>query len=92
MKLYMAFKDVSSDSPTNELPDKHSIMEKAIKLYSKLTKKGKTHRSVLDRHGGDLRDIQKAFPLIADRNSVTNENTHIKVEMIGKLLDKMYSI
>ena len=90
MKLYAAFRDLSSDVSTADLPDKHAIMERTMKLYSKLTKTGKTHRSVLDRNGSDLREIQMAFPLDVNTNGQSNGNTHIKVEMIGKLLDKMY--
>ena len=98
MKLYAAFKDIGSDGTHIDMPDKHSIMESAMELYSKLTKKGKTHRSVLDRNGSDLREIQRAFPLAGANNPLPgannngNENTHIKSEMIGKLLDRMYAM
>ena len=92
MKLYAALKDLSPDGTVIDMPNKHSIMEGAMKMYSKLTKKGKTHRSVLDRNGSDLREIERAFPVANYTNKEDNENTHIKREMIGKLLDRMYSM
>ena len=44
---------------TEELSvNKHSLLESAIKAYSKTKKKCKTHRSVLDMNSHDLRIIK----------------------------------
>ena len=87
---------------SKDIIDKYYIMEGAIKKYSKLMKKGKTHRSVLDRHNQDVREIKASVPVDANSNNrsdgnvdmskVINGNTHIKEEIIRKLLDKMNSM
>ena len=89
MKLYAAMQEISSldtvnfnDSP--ETSNKYAIMEDAMKLYSRLKKKGKIHRSVLDRHRSDIAEIERLNPLTAG-----NEKVDVKVEMIDKLLVKM---
>ena len=48
MKLYsMAVEEIVL---TDETVNRHSVLEDSVKLYLKLKKKGKTHRSVLDRN------------------------------------------
>ena len=63
---------------------KYAIMEGAIKKYSKLKKKGKTHRSVFDRNMGDVHEIARSVPVNIGRG-----NDIVKTEMIGQLLGKM---
>ena len=63
---------------------KYAIMESAIKKYSKLKKKGKTHRSVFDRNMGDVHEIARSVPVNIGRG-----NDIVKTEMIGQLLGKM---
>ena len=38
--------------------NKHSVMEGTMKLFSKLRKRSKTHRSVLDMNLSDVREIE----------------------------------
>lgn len=72
-------------------PFQYVSHEPAIKTYCKLKKKGKTHRSVLDRHNQDVREIERSVPLDANHNAQSNGNVdmsmgngknHIKEEMI----------
>ena len=88
MKLYVAMRaiTVSSSDDSPEISNKYAIMEAAMKKYFKLKKKGKTHRSVLDRHRADLDEIERLNSLPLPSN---NEKHHIKEEMIGKSLVKM---
>ena len=65
-------------------------MESAIKLYSKLKKKGKTHRNVLYMNVKDVNEIEKSLDIrlnqIAKGNS---DNEVIKKEMVDVLVNKM---
>ena len=54
-----------------------------------MKKKGKTHRSVLDRNLKDILEIECSIPLDTDSIEKSNGNTHIKEEIIGKVLLKM---
>ena len=94
MKMYKTLGSVAVDD--NLLNDKHSIMEGAIKIYCKLKREGKTHRSVSDRNVGDVNDIERSIPLDINTNTnsdndkaVSNKNGHLKKELIKLLLDKM---
>ena len=52
MKLYKAMEDIKMDD--SALANKHGNMEDTIKLYSKMKKRSKTHRSVLDMNMSDI--------------------------------------
>ena len=39
-----------------------------MQAYAKLKRKGKSHRSVINRNAGDVRSIQRSFPLTDDTN------------------------
>ena len=66
MKLYVALQSLANSETI--IPDKHSILEGTIQAYAKLKRKGKSHRSVIDRNAGDVRSIQRSFPLTDDTN------------------------
>ena len=92
--MYKALASVTVDD--NLVNDKHSIMEGAIKIYCKLKREGKTHRSVSDRNVGDVNDIERCIPLDTNTNTnsdndkaISNKNGHVKKELIKLLLDKM---
>ena len=102
MKLYTVMEGIDNID-SSLVSEKHSIMETAIKQYSKLKKIGKTHRSVLDKNQRDVHDIETSFPLrkISPANTtnridcMTNRINdhknlnHIKEETIGLLVNKM---
>ena len=92
--MYKALASLTVDD--NLVNDKYSIMEGAIKIYCKLKREGKTHRSVSDRNVGDVNDIERCIPLDTNTNTnsdndkaVSNKNGHAKKELIKLLLDKM---
>ena len=87
MKLYQAVKDFRIES--NVTLNKHSILEGAMKMYLKLKKKGKSHRSVIDRN---LRDVSEIENSIGVNNNIIHEsaiNVRVKEETIGLLVKKM---
>ena len=94
MKMYVALESIGMDDE-NFKANKHSVMEGAMKFYSKIkkmTKKSKAHRSVLDMNLGDVREIEN---LDIGNNSSLKQSNNMKVEkkqMIGILLKKMMSI
>ena len=92
MKMYKALKDLEVDSDNIIQSDRYSIMEGAIKKYCLMKKKGKTHRSVIDRNRADIMEIEQSIPLHPNAMSKNDGNTHIKDEMIGKLIIKMNSM
>ena len=61
MKLYKAFRELTVEE-FSLIANKYSLMESAIKKYSKLKKKGKTHRNVLDRNNDDILEIEQSIP------------------------------
>ena len=61
MKLYKAIEGLDT-SDSSELTNKHSIIEESMKLYKKLKKLSNTHRSILDKNRGDVREIEAAVP------------------------------
>ena len=89
MKLYRAIDSVSFGDDVNL--NKHTILESTLKIYLKLKKKSKSHRSVLDQHKRDLSQLEDN-----DYNRVIEHVVHktdIKIEgqneLIGDLLRKM---
>ena len=91
MKMYKSFESVElGPELTNE---KHSIMESAIKFYTKMKRTGKTHRSVCDRNVADVNEIARRIPLNINSRSKSDENHsdhgRIKSEIIGVLVNKM---
>ena len=86
--MYRTFKELS-ESNMDAITNKYSIQESLIKVYSKLKKKGKTHRSVLGRNLNDILEIDQSIPLDAGSIAKSDGNTHIKEEIIGKLVLKM---
>ena len=91
MKLYLAFSELLEEE-YSAITHKYSVMEGAIKKYSRMKKKSKTHRSVMDMNGDDILEIEQSIPLHRNRNYKSEKDTHIKVEMIGKLVNKMNSM
>ena len=91
MKLYKAFEDLplSDDDKINN--EKHSILEKTIKLYSKMKKKCKSHRSVADMNVADVREIQKIISQSNQQNDVfgSKSRVDVKKEVVSFLLKKM---
>ena len=87
MKLYQVVKDVKIES--NVTLNKHSILEGAMKLYLKLKRKGKSHRSVIDRNLRDVSEIENSICVNDNRIQQSNANAIVKKEMIGLLVKKM---
>ena len=52
MKLYIALEELNLHRGI--LNEKHDILEKAMKVYSKMKQTSKTHRSVVDQHLSDV--------------------------------------
>ena len=95
MKMYHILASV--DMEESVLADKYSIMEGMMKRYSKLKKKGKTHRSVLDRNKLDVYEIEQSFPLgttssMSSRRKNEETSIDVKTEVINMILDKMHTI
>ena len=92
MKLY-SYKVMEDVNLNDDLLKgvKHSIMKDTMKLYSRMKKKSKTHRSVIDMNMADIREIQ-GMDQGRSLGSGVAEVTSVKKEMIGVLLKKMESI
>ena len=88
MKLYKAMRTMEVDGKT--IVDKHSIMESAMALYSKMKQLDKSHRCVLDRQTRDIHEIEKTVPLVNNGTVVLfGMNKDVKNEMIGELVVSM---
>ena len=91
MKMYRAFDNVELDEKLAD--EKHSIMEGTIKQYTRLKRKGKTHRSVCDRNVADVNEIADSIPLNIHSKGNSDANSgdtgRVKSELIGLLLEKM---
>ena len=61
MKMYRAIQ--SLDVIDKEAVRCYSVLEETMKLYRGLKKKGKSHRSVIDRNRSDVNDIEEEIPL-----------------------------
>ena len=60
MKLYKAIENITQESKQdtkNQLKN-FTLNKQSMKLYLKLKKKGKTHRSILDRNKADIQTIE----------------------------------
>ena len=62
------------------MSEKHSILEGTMQAYTKLKRKGKSHRSVLDRNAGDVRSIQMSFPTSNDTNGRIDVNMNAGID------------
>ena len=81
MKLYKALEDVNlNDEMKNE---KHDIIEKSIKVYSKMKQTSCTHQSMADKHLADVREIEQSIPL----DSVRSNDAGIMDERIWGMND-----
>ena len=93
MKMYMVIHNMNLEGITmdgaNELIDKHSVLESAMKLYLKLKKKGKTHRSVLDRNRSDVNEIENSSFSFSNTNGQSGNKIVVKKEMIDLLVQRM---
>ena len=91
MKLYRVVKDVSFGE--NGVVNKHNVLESTMKLYLKLKKKVKSHRSVIDNNQSDLNLITNDYNSVIDRLVSKVNKNNIKTEghneLIGVLLKKM---
>ena len=74
-----------SDEMVNE---KHDIIEKAMKIYSKMKRTSKTHHSVANKHLADVREIEQSISLDSVRmddlesgNSKVNECRQCRPQM-----------
>ena len=86
MKLYKVIQTIPM---TEELStNKHFLLEEAIKEYSKMKRKCKTHRSALDKNIQDIRMIEKSCQSI----NQSNNKRDIKKEVICELLKKMETL
>ena len=90
MKLYLAIEKLSviADSTVN----RHSVMEDSMKLYLKLKKQGKSHRSVIDRNRRDVREIENSISINmneTDGLTSVSRKTVVKSELIGLLVKSM---
>ena len=63
--------------------EKHAILEEAIKKYRELKKRGKEHRSVLDRNRDDIREITGLSPIN------TSQKKDSKDELVKMIVIKM---
>ena len=90
MKLYKAMEGLDT-SDCHELTNKHSILEDSMKLYKKLKKVSKTHRSVMDKNMRDVREIEAALPnrLQSFESTVGKD---IKKKTVCLLVKKMNSM
>ena len=102
MKLYKALGDLQLDSDV--LNEKHDILEKAMKVYSKMKQTSKTHCSVVDKHLSDIREIEESIALdnvrvsfdasgtmnerMADMNFGKDEKVIVKKEIVTILISK----
>ena len=66
----------------------HSVLEGAMKEYSKMKRKCKTHRSVFDMNIQDLRMIENCCQTI----NQSNRKKDIKKEIICELLEKIEAL
>ena len=80
MLLYKAIGGL--DIEYSETVNAHSILEESIRLYKRTKKVAKTHRSVADKNLGDVKHIEKEFPLLQE------EDTKILVERVVKEMNK----
>ena len=91
MKLYRVIQSVSLGE--NQKFNKHILLENTMKIYVKLKKKSKSHRSVLDQQMADLVDIETntftydhVVANVIGKNEIKTEGTN---ELIGELVKKM---
>ena len=88
MKLYMTLESLHLNADI--VNDKHNIIEKAMKIYSKMMRtRSKTHCSVADKHLGDVCEIEQSILLDyiwIDFGSNNNSNVdgRISEKMRGK--------
>ena len=91
MKMYRAFDSVELDEKLAN--EKHSIMEGAIKIYTRLKRKGKSHRSVCDRNVADVNEIASSIPLNIHTKyksvAPPSDTGRVKSELIEVLLKNM---
>ena len=62
--------------------NKHAILEESMKLYRKLQRKKKSHRSVLDTQMLDIRLIQQECPI----NLNEDKKGHLLRCLVGKMI------
>ena len=87
MKLYTIIQSI--DENKEMTVNRHSVLEASIKLYLKLKKKGKTHRSVIDRNRSDVNEIENTHKIGDINIGVSNRSDNIKSEIVGLLVKKM---
>ena len=103
MKLYKALGDLQLHG--DMLNEKHDILEKAMKVYSKMKRTSKTYRSVVDKHLSDVRKIEESIALdnvrvgadssgtmnekMADMNFGKDEKAIVKKDIVTILIRKM---
>ena len=86
MKLYRAFADFRLDGDL--INDKHEILEKAMKVYSKMKRMSKTHRSVVDKNLSDVREIEASITLDNERIESGVDGAHSN-ETMNERIDAM---
>ena len=93
MKLYKAIEQINSEEET-KLVQRHSVLEDTMKLYSKMKKVSKSHRSVIDMNLRDVRRIASPSSdnLVANTMAQSRNKIEVKDEIIGLLLKKMNSM
>ena len=73
MKLYMALESLHLNA--DMVNQKHDIIERAMKIYSKMKRTSKTHRSVADKHLADVREIEQSISLDCTRNDLDGSSS-----------------
>ena len=86
MKLYKVIEQINGDG--KKTFNKLSVLEQTIKLYSKMKKVSKSHRSILDMNMSDVNEIANNDSAVAQ----SHDKIELKDEMIGILLEKMNSM
>ena len=90
MKLYKAIEQINSEE--TKLVQRHSVLEDTMKLYSKMKKVSKSHRSVIDMNLRDVISIASSDNPVANTMSQSRNKIEVKDGMIGLLLKKMNSM
>ena len=86
MVLYKAVESLELDDAelSGEVSsfNKHAVLEDSIKLYRKLQRTKKSHRSVMDNQLYDIRTIENEHPISLNKDS----KEHLIRCLVGKMI------
>ena len=92
MKLYKVVQSLDEREGVS-VDKKHSVLESTMKLYMKMKRVSKSHRSISDRSNRrDLDDIENVDNEVDSNIDLIEQYDHkivVKNEMIGLLLTEM---